>query len=72
MADAPPRSEPPASLSPARASVPEFPPPPPPPSGLRRLYERFVRWGQLPVARSPEEALRHAAMSIRGDVPPSI
>ena len=72
MADAPPRFEPPASRAPARTSVPQFPPPPPPPSRLRRLYERFVRWGRLPVATSPEDALRHAAVSINGGVPPSI
>lgn len=67
MADAPTPTR-----NPARTSVPESPPPAAPHSRLRRLYERFVRWGQLPVARSPEEALRHAAMSISADVPPSI
>ena len=72
MADAPRRFEPSASLSPARASVPEFPPPPPPPSRLGRIYERFVRWGQIGAPTSPREALRNAALSIRGGVPPSI
>ena len=70
MADTPVRH--PTSLRPARASVPEFPPPPPPPSRLRRIYDRFVRWGQIGTPTSPKEALRNAALSIRGGVLPSI
>lgn len=72
MVDTPVRPEHPAFIRPARASVPEFPPPPPPPSRLRRIYERFVRWGQIGAPTSPKEALRNAALSIRGGVPPSI
>lgn len=66
MAYTPPRFEPPASLSPARSSVPEFPPPPPPPSRTRQLYERFVRWGQFHSPSTSEDALREVAGSISG------
>ncbi len=71
MTDTPQACKSPVSLSPARASVPQFPPPPPPPTRIRRLYERFVRWGQIRVPSSPEEALRHSAASISGGAPPA-
>ena len=70
MADTPQPCKSPASLSPARISVRQFPPPPPPPTRIRRLYERFVRWGQFSAPTSPGEALAQSAADTAIPSPP--